>query len=179
MNLILIGMRGAGKSNISRRLSVLAKRSVVSTDLLIEYENGGQPIAKFVAETKGGWRAFRDLEYKVIKRAVRLDGIIMDCGGGVVVDLDDDGEEIFSARKVELLKKSGVVVWLKGDIARLAKKTRDDESRPSLDQRQDLEAIMRRRLPFYKRAADMTINIEGRKRAELAEAIFKMVAARL
>ena len=45
MNLILIGMRGVGKSNLSRRLAVLAKRSVLSTDLLIEYENGGKSIA--------------------------------------------------------------------------------------------------------------------------------------
>ena len=36
MNIIMIGMRGAGKSNVSRRLSVLTKRTVLSTDTLIE-----------------------------------------------------------------------------------------------------------------------------------------------
>lgn len=179
MNLILIGMRGVGKSNLSRRLAVLAKRSVLSTDLLIEYENGGKSIAQIVAESKDGWRAFRELEYEVVKKAVGLDGIILDCGGGVVVDLDEHGDEVFSKRKVALLRKSGTVIWLKGDIARLAKKTRGDERRPNLDQRQGLEAIMRRRLPFYKRAADLTIDIDGRKRDELAGAIFKMVETKL
>ncbi len=158
---------------------MLAKRSVLSTDLLIEYENDGKPIAQIITGLKGGWRDFRDLEYKVVKRATRLDGIILDCGGGVIVDLDENGDEVFSERKVALLKKSGTVIWLKGDIARLAKKTRGDERRPNLDQRQDIEAIMRRRLPFYKRAADLTFDINGRKRTELADAIFKMVAAKL
>ena len=58
MNINLIGMRGVGKSNVARRLSVLTKRPVMSTDVLIEYESG-MGLPQFVAAR--GWRAFRDL----------------------------------------------------------------------------------------------------------------------
>lgn len=179
MNLILIGMRGAGKSNISRRLSVLTKRPVLSSDLLIEYDNGGRTIAEIVADRGGDWAAFRDMEYEVVKKIARLDGVIVDCGGGVIVDLDDHGNEVFSARKVDLLRASGTIIWLKGDIARLVAKTRGSEARPSLDAQRSAEEVMRRRLPFYEQAADVTIDIEGKKRQKLAEKIFKRFQAEL
>ncbi|OQX33092.1 MAG: shikimate kinase, partial [Candidatus Sedimenticola endophacoides] len=89
MNIVLIGMRGAGKSSISRRLSLLTKRPVISTDLLIEYENDGLGIPGIVAEQ--GWAAFREQEFRVIEKVTRLDNLIIDCGGGVIVDLDQDG----------------------------------------------------------------------------------------
>ena len=173
MNLILIGMRGAGKSNISRRLSVMTKRPVLSTDLLIEYDNGGRTIPDIIADHGGDWRAFRDMEYEVVRKVARLDGAIVDCGGGVIVDLDKKGDEVFSERKVKALKKTGTIVWLKGDIARLAAKTKGSASRPTLDEARSAEEVMHRRLPFYEKAADVVIDIEGRKRSELAEKIFR------
>ena len=135
MNIVLIGMRGAGKSNISRRLSVMTKWPVVSTDLLIQYENQGKPISQIIAESGGDWRSFRDMEFDVVQKVSRLDNVIVDCGGGVVVDLDDNGDEIYSSRKVDLLKQSGKIIWLKGDIKRLAAKVKDDQERPTLDQK--------------------------------------------
>lgn len=171
MNIIIIGMRGAGKSNVSRRLAVLTKRTVLSTDTLIEYENGGKTIAEIIAKSKGDWRAFRDMEFAVVKKIANMDGVIVDCGGGVIVDLDKNGNEIYSKRKVDALKKGGVVVWLKGDIKTLVDKVKDKAERPNLDETKSAEEIMRRRLPFYEKAADFTLEIEDKKRPELAEMI--------
>lgn len=183
MNIIVIGMRGAGKSNVSRRLSVLTKRTVLSSDTQIEYENAGQTIADFVAANDGagnaGWRAFRELEYQVIKKIAKMDGVIVDCGGGVIVDLDKKGNEVYSARKVKALKKNGVVVWLKGDIERLVEKVKNKAERPTLDLTKSTEEVMRRRLPFYERAADITLDITGQKRQALAQTIFETLADRL
>ncbi len=173
MNLILIGMRGAGKSNVSRRLSVLTKRPVLSIDQLIEYENGGRTIAEIIAGQGGDWRKFRDMEYAVVKKVSKLDGAIIDCGGGVIVDLDKDRNEVFSKRKVARLRKTGTIIWLKGNIKRLAAKTKDSAKRPGLDDTRSAEDVMRRRLPFYERAADVTIDIGGKTRQELAEIILK------
>ncbi len=173
MNLVLIGARGAGKSNISRQLSVLSKRPVLSSDLLIEYDNGGKSIAEIIAECGGDWRLFRDMEYEVVKKIARMDGAIIDCGGGVIVDLDEKGNEIFSARKIGPLKASGTIVWLRGDIKRLAGKVKNCAARPSLDARRSAEDVMRRRLPFYEQAADEIVDINGKKRQELAEHIFQ------
>jgi len=107
MNNILIGMRGAGKYNESRRLAVLTKRTVMSSDTMIEYENDGKTIAEIIAENGGDWRAFRDIEYDVVRKIAAMDGVIVDCGGGIIVDLDEDGDEVFSTRTVEALEKSG------------------------------------------------------------------------
>ena len=173
MNIVMIGMRGAGKSNVSRRLALLTKRTVLSSDTLIEYENGGKTIAKYIASKKGNWHAFRDLEYRVVKKISKMNDVIVDCGGGVIVDLDADGNEVYSKRKVSALKKSGTIVWLKGDIKRLVEKVKNKPERPSLDDLKSAEDIMNSRLPFYEKAADITIDIEGKKRQDIADALFE------
>ncbi|MES9963690.1 MAG: shikimate kinase [Candidatus Sedimenticola sp. 20ELBAFRAG] len=173
MNIVLIGMRGAGKSNISRRLSVMTKWPVLSTDLLIEYENGGRTIPEIVADSGGDWRGFREMEFDVVSKISRLDNVIVDCGGGVIVDLDENGNEIFSQRKIELLRHNGTIVWLKGDIARLAAKVQGDPGRPVLDAVRSAEELMQRRLPFYEQAADLIMDLETRKRKKIARMIAK------
>lgn len=174
MNIILIGMRGAGKSNVSRRLAVLTKRPVMSSDTLIEYENGGHTIAEIIAKNKGDWHAFRDMEFEVTRKIAAMDGVIVDCGGGIIVDLDEDGNEVYSKRKIQALKKNGKIIWLKGDIKRLVEKVKNKPERPTLSAVRDAEEIMNRRLPFYQKAADIVIDIEGKKRTEIAESIAKM-----
>jgi shikimate kinase len=173
MNIVLIGMRRAGKSNVSRRLAFKTKRPVLSTDVLIEYDSG-RTIAQIVTESSGDWHPFRDMEFEVVKKVARLDGVVVDCGGGVVVDLDEHGNEIFSERKIDLLRQSGPIVWLQGDIARLAAKSRPGHARPTLDATRSAEQIMRHRLPFYERAADYVLDIEGKERPELVEELIEL-----
>jgi shikimate kinase len=167
VNIVLIGMRGVGKTNIARRLSFQTKRPVMSTDILVEYELGA-PIPHVVAEQ--GWPAFREAEYNVLRKLTGMDGLIVDAGGGIVVDLED-GTEVFSRRKVDLLRHNGRIVFLSGDIERLARKVQDDPTRPALDTRRSAADLMRARLPFYEAAADWTIDVEGRERADIAEEI--------
>ncbi len=166
MNVALIGMRGAGKSNVSRRLAFLTKRPVLSTDVLVEYETG-MTIPDYVAEH--GWAAFRSREFGVLERIAAMDRVIVDCGGGIVVDIDPaTGAETFSERKVAALRDRGPVVWLRGDIDRLAAKTADDPNRPSLTDSRSLADLMRNRAPFYERAADLVIDVEDYKRSVMA-----------
>lgn len=165
MNVALIGMRGVGKSNISRRLAFLTKRPVLSTDLLVEYESG-MTIPDYVAEH--GWPSFRNREFAVIERIGAMDKVIVDCGGGVIVDLAEDGTEVFSQRKVSALRDRGPVVWLRGSIERLVAKTAQDPRRPALATDRSAEEVMREREPFYARAADVVIDVEGRKRSHMA-----------
>jgi shikimate kinase len=175
MNIVLTGMRGVGKSNISRRLSLLTKWPVLSTDLLIEYENGGKSIQEIMAENGGDWRAFREMEFQVLQKISRFDQVIVDCGGGVIVDLADDGSEIYSERKVNLLKANGQIVWLKDDIEFLAAKVKGDQRRPTLDETKSAEELMRRRLPFYEQAADLVLDIEGRGRRKTARRLYEKI----
>lgn len=169
MHIVLIGMRGVGKTNIARRISFQTKRPVMSTDVLVEYETG-QSIPAFVAEH--GWPAFRDVEYEVVGKLSHLDDLIIDAGGGIVVDLIE-GTEVYSARKVDLLKQNAQVVFLAGDIDRLAAKVANDPKRPTLDTARSAADLMRARLPYYERAADWTIDVEGLDRANIAEEIIE------
>ncbi len=173
MNIVLIGMRGAGKSNISRRLSFLTKRPVLSTDLLIEYENGGRSIPEIIAATDGNWQLFRQMEFEVVQKLSVIDNAIIDCGGGIIVDVADDGSEVYSERKVDLLKANGQVVWLKGDIECLAAKVKGDQRRPTLDEARSAQEVMQRRMPFYQQAADIVLDIEGKRRRKIARKIYR------
>jgi shikimate kinase len=175
MNIVLTGMRGVGKSNISRRLSLLTKWPVLSTDLLIEYENGGKTIQEIIEANNGDWVAFREMEFQVIQKISRFDQVIVDCGGGAIVDLADDGTEIYSERKVNLLKANGQIVWLKDDIEYLAAKVKGDQRRPTLDETRSAEEVMRRRLPFYEQAADLVVDIAGRGRRKTARRLYEKI----
>ncbi|MBF0284753.1 MAG: shikimate kinase [Magnetococcales bacterium] len=157
MNVVLVGARGVGKTTVARQLGSLTKRPVLSTDLLISYDHGGLPIPRLLEESGGDWRLFREWEYAVVEKVSALDGLIIDAGGGVVVDLDDEGREVYSERKMAALKARGQVVWIHGDLARAAVDARQDANRPALSPTQSELEVMVRRLPFYRRAADVIL----------------------
>ena len=167
MNICLIGLRGCGKSNVSRRLASATKRAIISTDALIQYDNDGITIGELVENE--GWAAFREREFEVVRKAARMRDAIIDCGGGVIVDLAADGSEIFSERKVAQLRSTGIVVWLDGDVQRLTEKTAAPTvDRPTLSDITSIAELMHARLPFYEKAATLRINIESKTRKEIA-----------
>ena len=167
MNVVIVGMRGAGKSNVSRRLALISKRPALSTDDLVRYETG-LSIPEFVREE--GWPTFRDVECQVLEKLLAIDSAVIDCGGGIMVDVDHSGSEVLSKRKAELLSQLGTVVWLAGDLDRLAAKANRGK-RPVLSDEISVRDIMERRLPWYEQIADVTVNIEGMKRQAIAEKI--------
>lgn len=173
MNITIIGLRGAGKSNVSRRLSVHTKRPVLPTDVMVEYEADGRSIPELVAAE--GWPAFREREYQALRRIVRLDGVIIDAGGGIVVDLAPDGSEVFSERKVGLLQESGPVIWLRGDVERLVKKVQAKADRPDLVDPAQVLATMEARTPLYEKAATHVIDIDGKRRERIALEIVSLM----
>jgi len=162
----IIGMRGAGKSNVSRRLSVFTKRPVFATDTMVEYEAGGRRVADLVAAQ--GWPAFREREFVVLRKILKMDEIIIDAGGGLVIDLDEQGREVFSDRKVDLLRGAGPVIWLQGDVPRLVAKVAAKADRPALTTSAAVLDLMLARQQMYEQAATQTVDIEGKRREEIA-----------
>jgi len=163
-NLVLIGGRGCGKSSIGRRLLATDKRfKLMSLDELIVYEANGQSIPEIVEER--GWRGFRDLEYEVVAKASAWSEFaLIDAGGGVVVDLDEEGNEVFSDRKVEALRAAGLVVYIQRDVDYLISRIEGDSNRPDLSASQSFREIMDRREPFYQQAADIVISAKKNKK---------------
>ena len=75
------------------------------------------------------------------------------------MDLDEEtGEEIYSERKVNALKETAMIVYIKRDTDYLASKIAGDANRPSLSETNSFKEIMERRGPWYERAADLILD---------------------
>lgn len=172
-NLALIGGRGCGKSSIARRILGKEKRFTLwSLDALIRYEDGGRPIPEIVAAR--GWAEFREIETTVVHRVTQFtEWQLIDCGGGVVVDLDQDGQEIFSTSKVEALRKNSLVIYLHRDVEALEEKVRGDKNRPDLSEDNSFRQIMQRRDPWYREAAHDVIDARNLRKHQIAGAVLE------
>lgn len=169
MNIIFIGARGAGKSKVSRSLSKKTDFPVVSTDSIAVYEAGGISIPSFVE--KYDWKKFRELEYSILQKLENANGIILDCGGGILFDLDESGNEIPSRRKLDILRKIGRIVYLERDLEELIEKVKGDSTRPDLSKVNSYRSILEKRLPVYQEAAHFKLNLSKLTKEEAAERV--------
>lgn len=149
MNLVLIGYRGTGKTTLSDELGNRLGMRVYHMDEMLE-ERFGEKIAAFVAQA--GWDAFRDEEQSLADELSHLDGVIIDCGGGVVT----------RPQNIENLRRKGFVVWLQADPYTIARRIGGDTNRPSLTGTksftEEIVEIIKQRYPLYESAADMEID---------------------
>ena len=146
-SIVLIGLMGAGKSCIGRRLA--ARMSVPFTDADAEIEQAaGLTVAEIFA--KYGEAAFRDGERRVMARLLQSSPAIVSAGGGAFMD----------AETRALIKKNGVSLWLRADLDTLVTRTRGRTHRPLLnagEPREVLAELMRVRHPVYAEA-DVTVD---------------------
>jgi len=166
MNIVLIGLRGSGKTTVGRILAQRLGRELIEMDELIT-RKAGLTIPEIVA--KYGWDKFRDIEEEVTDQLAKLDNIINASGGGVVT----------REKNIARLKKKGVLVWLQAGIDTLVKRTGEDSQRPPLaggrHQREDMEVTFKERKMLYQQAANLAINTEDKTPEEVAEAIINLL----
>lgn len=169
-NIILIGMRGSGKSSIGRYVAELAQMDFIDTDQLIEQKNN-LSIPDIVKQH--GWDHFRQLEAEVIQNLNPVNSVIS-TGGGVILN----------PQNTTKLKQLGTVIYLEATPEVLAERTKNSD-RPALKEglslEQELAKLLEERQEFYTQAADITINVnqnsnDGQKdRQDKAELIIQMV----
>lgn len=168
MNLVLIGYRGTGKSAIARRLAALLGRRVVSLDEEIVHKAGMSIPAIVQAH---GWNHFRDLEEAACREFGAEDGLIIDCGGGVVE----------REANVVSLREGGKVFWLRATPATIVGRIGGDKSRPSLSGTksftEEVEEVIERRTPLYQRMAHALLDTDGRSLDDLAATIARRFRA--
>lgn len=166
INFAFIGPRGAGKSRLSRKFARKIDRLLLSTDVLVSYEAGGRSITELVADE--GWPQFREREYALLNRICHMPGVVIDCGGGIIVDLESgaDGQytEVFSERKATLLKEHCTTVYIRRDPRWLLSRELESSHRPALSR--DYESLLARRLPWYERVADYILDLSDRDSAD-------------
>jgi shikimate kinase len=168
VNLVLVGYRGTGKSAIARRLGDRLERRVVSLDEEI-VRAAGRPISAIVEDN--GWSHFRDREEAVCREFGRQDGLVIDCGGGVV-----EREANHAS-----LRARGRVFWLRATPGTIVGRIGGDKSRPSLTGTKsftaEVEEVLQRRTPLYERVAHDTIDTDGRSLDDLAATIARRFRA--
>jgi shikimate kinase len=168
LNLVLIGYRGTGKSAIARRLAVLLHRRGVSLDEEI-VRAAGMSISALVAAR--GWSHFRDLEEAVCREFGSQDGLVIDCGGGVVE----------RAANYASLRSGGKVFWLRATPATIVGRIGGDKSRPSLTGSksftEEVEEVLQRRTPLYERLAHAIVDTDGRSLDDLAATVARRFQA--
>jgi shikimate kinase len=160
----LVGMMGAGKSSIGRRLA--ARLDVGFRDADAEIESAAGCTISEIFE-RFGEPAFRDGERKVIARLLSETPHVMATGGGAFVD----------AATRENLKQQAVTVWLKAPVELLLARTQRRDTRPLLrngDPREILERLLTERTPIYS-MADYTIDSEDGPHTAAVERIVAML----
>ncbi len=139
---VLIGLMGAGKSCIGRKLAARIGAPFVDADEEIE-RAAGLTVAEIFA--KYGESAFRDGERRVMSRLIQGSPSIVSAGGGAFMD----------AETRDLIKGNAVSIWLRADLETLVARTKGRSHRPLLnkgDPREILAELMRVRGPTYAEA---------------------------
>jgi len=167
MNIVLIGMRGSGKTTVGKILAQKLGRELIEMDELIA-RRAGLTIPHIVE--KYGWERFRDIEEEITIEVAKRDNIINATGGGVVT----------SEQNIIKLKKNGLLVWLTASVDTLSKRIGEDNSRPLLKgktQREDMEITLAERKPLYQKAADITVDTENKTPQEVADLVISRLKA--
>jgi shikimate kinase len=157
-SVVLVGMMGAGKSSIGRRLAARLTVPFVDADSEIEAA-AGMTIPEIFA--KHGEPYFRAGEARVIARLLDAGPQVLATGGGAVMDPNTR----------QLIAGKSVSVWLKADVEVLLRRTKRRGERPLVDQ---LKTLLPLREPFYA-MSDLTIQ----SREEPHDAIVEELVAGL
>jgi len=164
--LVLVGLMGAGKSSVGKRLATLLSVPFTDSDAEIAAA-AGMSIPEIFATL--GEPAFRDGERRVIARLLNERPGVLATGGGAFIEPRTRAE----------IKRRATSVWLRADLDLLWDRVRDRPGRPLLqapDARAVLEDLSRRRSPVYAEADVIVDSRRGASHEAMARAIVAAVA---
>jgi shikimate kinase len=145
-SVVLVGMMGAGKSSIGRKLAAALETAFVDADTEIETA-AGMSIPDIFASK--GESYFRAGEARVIARLLEAGPQVLATGGGAFMH----------AGTRDAIRAKGISIWLKADFEVLVRRIKRRTDRPMLktvNPAQTLKALIAERYPVYAEA-DITI----------------------
>lgn len=140
--LVLVGMMGAGKTTVGRRIAGRIGRQFIDSDAEIE-KAAGMNIEDFFKAH--GEEEFRAGEARVIARILKEKDIVLGTGGGAFIN---EGTRA-------LIKNEAVSVWLNADFELLFSRVSRRATRPLLktaNPRATLQKLIDERYPIYAEA---------------------------
>ena len=167
-SIVLVGMMGAGKSSVGRRLAARLGIPFVDADIEIEKAAGMTITEIFAAH---GEPYFRAGEARVIARLLESGPQVLATGGGAFMNAD--------TRSTIGLK--GISVWLRATLEVLSRRIKRRNDRPLLtnaDPVETLRRLMDERYPVYAEA-DLTVESRDVPHEAIVEEIIEGLRARL
>ncbi|HEX2379901.1 MAG TPA: shikimate kinase [Methyloceanibacter sp.] len=148
-SIVLIGLMGAGKTAVGRRLAAWLDLPFIDADAEIEAA-AGATISEIFAEHGEGY--FRQGERRVIARLLNGGPQVLATGGGAYMNADTR----------ENIRAHGLSVWLKAELKVLLKRVHRRDNRPLLagdDHERVMKKLMAERYPIY---AEADVTVESR-----------------
>jgi shikimate kinase len=165
--IVLVGLMGAGKTTVGRRLAALLKLPFVDADEEIE-KAAGLKISEIFA--RHGEDEFRRGERRVIARLLAGPPHVLATGGGAFMN----------AETRALVRAHAVSVWLRADIDVLMRRVEKRDTRPLLrqgDPRQVMERLIADRYPVYAEA-DLIVDSNNGPHASAVAGVVRALTAR-
>ena len=168
-NLFLVGYRCTGKSSVARRVAEKLGWNVVDADERM-MEDTGESVAETVS--KGGWPLFRKIEKDTLRSICMNLGQVVATGGGVVEDDEN----------IDLMKRSGAVVWLRASSdtirKRMIRDTNSSDLRPPLtdfELKVEIEETLTKRTPLYRIAMTLEVDTEDKTLTEVSSEVISLL----
>ena len=141
-SLYIVGFMGTGKTAVSCELAKQTGRKRLDLDSMIEAKEG-RKITQIFSESGEGY--FRKVEKEVLEEASQQKELIVDCGGGIVLNKDN----------IDLMKKTGIMVCLTAEPDVILERTKKYKHRPLLnvtDPKKKIQELLDFRKRFYEQA---------------------------
>ncbi len=163
---VLVGLMGAGKSAIGKRLAERLGAPFVDSDDEIVMADG-RTIPEIFEQS--GETFFRELERRVIADLFQGGVKVIATGGGAFMNPETRAR----------IKAGAVSVWLRAELDVLVERTSRKDTRPLLqgkDHREVLGRLMEERYPVYAEA-DVVVESDERPHDEMVDAVIDALAS--
>jgi len=167
-SIVFVGLMGAGKTAIGRKVATMLDLPFLDSDHEIETASR-MTIPDLFA--RYGEPEFRALEQRVILRILESGPQVLSTGGGAY--MNEQTRQAIAAH--------GVSVWLKADIDTLMDRVAKKQNRPLLknaDPRAVMARLMDERYPYYAQA-DVTVVTRDERKEVIANEVIEALAGRL
>jgi shikimate kinase len=166
MNIVLIGMRGSGKTSVGKLLAERLLKSFYDLDTILAAKEK-MPITEVIA--KHGWEYFRDKESEIAEGISGPANAVISTGGGVIL----------REKNILALQKNGKFVYLKTSIDTMLKRIGESSGRPPLTNQptitDEIKQVLFEREPLYQKIANITVETDNKSIQDVVNEIMKQL----